>query len=136
MDELTLTVSEALKTPASTIMHIKHSKALMKNLHMCTRTMEQSIDMLVESTMLQSPERRRSLLYKESSVNAQSKGNKEKGTKRKLLINVVEKENDNKRGRNGIVEDETKEEKPKRKRTQVKTFSPRFTGKHLDCTAQ
>ena len=101
---------------------------------MCIR--DRSIDMLVESTLLHSPERRRSLLCKESSEKTQSKGVNEKGSKRKLLVKAEGKENDSTGGRNGNIEDYMNEDRPKRKRIQVKAFSPRFTGKHLDCTAQ
>ena len=75
IDDLTLTIGDDLlkakTTPGSTVMQIKRPKALMKSLHMCTKTMEQSIDMIVESAILQSPERRRSLLCKESEEKAQ-----------------------------------------------------------------
>ena len=104
---------------------------------MCTKTMEQSIDMIVESAILQSPERRRSLLCKESEEKAQlMRGAREKISKRKLNIGSQEKENENARGENTNIQNVTEEGIGKRRRKQVKAFSPRFKGKHLDCTAQ
>ena len=130
---MNMEVSAKYKTPVSTAMRIKRPKALLKNLHMCTKTIEQSIDMLVESTTLQSPERRRSLQQKECAKNGWGK---QKGGRTRHTAAVDEKEDKDNSSENEILRVNTKEgRRTKRKRTQVKAFSPRFKGKHLDCTA-